>query len=332
MGPHRTARDSGIDHPPSLKEWTKMKRFKSYTVVALDEERFTFFLGDDVYILPEGQEAHNTPPERLWNAKIKEIRAKGFDSDDVWLQVIWYYSPTELSQRVSAFDPSFCGTNERIFSNQEDIVHALSCDGRTKVLKFDDSDPLQSPISAKSNYYRTTTNLSSSKSRHSGRQLVKPLSSSCICLQPYNPDRHIMHRCSGCERWYHISCIFEAHAPPEDIDWADNSGSMHDERSSGETSTRNEQTLPAFADIGDTDPKTVALALAKCPVTRGMEYGVVGTFSGISAARTMVQRVKSDPEYIFPEDWSALLEVNYFDFDLLVRESWYDCPNCHQPI
>ncbi|KAJ7763827.1 hypothetical protein B0H16DRAFT_1801204, partial [Mycena metata] len=249
----------------------------------------------------------DVPLDEHWLVKIKDIRSnldgevvfkiRGSDckfnfSLQVWVQVNWYYSPQEISEKVSAFDPSKCAKYERIYSHHSEIVSALTFEALVTILEFIEDDPEQPHILQDQffqRYYLKTTRekLSVLQYTYDG---LKPLgANSCSCRGLYSPEDGEMHWCPrpGCHRAYHRSCLIE------DAHHATLKGrnNLVCARLSSSADTDEAMTTPGY-DILRRVPEGL-LFLAAQPMVRGGGWGVAGNVAIVVRARRVVHAALS---------------------------------------
>ncbi|KAJ7265869.1 hypothetical protein B0H12DRAFT_173833 [Mycena haematopus] len=223
---------AGDTTAPTHDEWESMTPYGSFSVPDDQGHPVLFVVGQTAAILPrQTRVGTQLPLQKYWFAKILAIRVRTQPSKrarsrrkqvriqvqapDVWVQINWFYSPTEVSYRIERFNPRHCSEFERIYSDHSDIISALTFEAPAPVIKFREDNPDQSHIPEGeffSRYFLKTT---------SKQYEIYVMHSSmhpddlCLCQCPYNvrdsDPLRVMHMCPrpNCRRFYHRSCLLE---------------------------------------------------------------------------------------------------------------------------
>ncbi|KAJ7076449.1 hypothetical protein B0H15DRAFT_955617 [Mycena belliarum] len=355
---------------PTVKEWATMKPFGSFVVEDADGNENVFALGDRAVVLPGGKK--KLAPHQYWVARIIAIRGKDCPDSkkparlgkakilvpEFWVQVRWYYSPSEVAYRVKGFKESHCSRYERIYSDHSEVVSALTFDDTVSVAKFREDDPDQLPIGADEFFTRYRLN---TRTLEIESYSLAPLADTAGCCEaPYSlrdkVSLHIMHMCPRpcCRRFYHSACLLAAghwaplthpllllaSSPDTDAHPATTSASKRKRKP--DASTCPISLLEAVAAHVPPLPEPL-LALAAQPIVRsaalrGLNF--TGNSRAVAAARRIVYAVLQKG-YAVPDGWAEDLDVDAAMVDscmpALLLEGTGEplvltCPNCSGPI
>ncbi|KAJ6543872.1 hypothetical protein B0H19DRAFT_1168742 [Mycena capillaripes] len=229
-------RPKTVGGAPSPHEWAKMKPYGAFSVTDAEGQPFIFSLGDTAAVLPGGTKVGTQlPAHKYWVVKILAIRGRresskrkkarsntAVQTPAIWVKVNWFYSPEEASEsfKIEGFDPSHCSEFERIYSDHNELISALTFDALVPVIKYREDDPDQDPISSEVFFCRYFLHTSSTQgaeiqSYASSTSLPTDEFMGCICGSPYNlkdtDPLHVMNMCprSHCRRFYHSSCLLQ---------------------------------------------------------------------------------------------------------------------------
>ncbi|KAF5325495.1 hypothetical protein D9619_009724 [Psilocybe cf. subviscida] len=332
----RSARQNGnkrssVSGSGSLGE--AFRNFQSFRITDKEGVNHSFNLGNYVTILPHGHRP-GTPIEewQYWVGKITAIHAPhdstDAESDDVRVEVLWYYNAKDASQTIKSFKASAVSSFERILSETKDFVDVQAFNATVPVIAFHEDDHLAPYIPWDSFFCRYTFE------KQMRAIQPKPGTAVCNCHQPYNPNdsslSSLMHFCptSGCRRAYHQRCLLKTPTPgdlppalllatsPFDDKGLDSDlgGPLRKRRRSGRLSSQTaivseEERLrsltKALADL----PEDL-VEVAQQPMVRGaafQEGGVSGNIGFVTRAREIVYDFLESGNV--PESWeSAVFE------------------------
>ncbi|KAJ7179574.1 hypothetical protein C8R46DRAFT_1074131 [Mycena filopes] len=206
-------RTGGNPAAPTQPQWAKMRPYGSFIVTDDHGQEVVFRLGDTATVLPDRTKVGaQLPIHKYWVVKITDIRGKQIlatksrglqekeKSTEYWIQIRWFYSPTEVSYRISGFQASHCSKYERIFSDHTELVSPFTFNELASVVKFREDDPHQHPIPSDQFFTRYFLETSSKQCEISNYVSDTSRSSmGCICGRPYNVNEseliHVMHMC-----------------------------------------------------------------------------------------------------------------------------------------
>jgi hypothetical protein len=191
---------------------------------------------------------------------------------------------SKYQQRFRSFSPvkprnrgtSSYGKFERSLSQDRQVISTLSINGKAIVVDYDETAPLQEPISSECFYTRRTYN-----SLFGSVMPAFDPSIACRCKRHYNPDEaDLMRFCprDGCRHWCHESCLRENGFV---------SNKSPDER------TQDFLDLPQ-AQVGRIPPDLLRLACTSI-VKGGPTHGVAGNVKVVCEAREWVRLYASTP-------------------------------------
>ncbi|KAI0059943.1 hypothetical protein BV25DRAFT_1918075 [Artomyces pyxidatus] len=186
-------------------EWKKLQDLQYCTVVD-GRRKHKFRKGETVLVLGFGMnpdEIHEL--HTYWVGKIKAIKGKSHESE-AWVNVQWYYSGEDIAEQTTNIDVSGYGRFERSLSQAHDWVHFQTLDVVT-VIRYNEDSISPEAIQPTDFYCR--------RSFDPRKNTVDPpiaSTSTCICGQPYNPDKaYPLHFCPRpkCRKWYHRLCLIK---------------------------------------------------------------------------------------------------------------------------
>ncbi|KAJ7481828.1 hypothetical protein FB451DRAFT_1364917 [Mycena latifolia] len=298
---HKKKQSAGTSHAPLIDDagWDALEHAQvGVFVVDTNGWEQTFQLNDVAAIRPPGTEDDS---EEYWIARIKGIRVA--PSGQVYVQVNWYYSPQDVSEKMPSFDAAHCATRERIYSHHSEVIPALMFEAPIPMIHFLDDDPEQKPIRHDQFFcrYFFDTNVdrpefnvfpytcagdgAPSPTPRMRSEESKYRANTCICGEPYRPDdedpSHVMHWCPRplCRRAYHRVCLLESghHSllAARDVVCA-RLGSSPDAEAPVDA-TAVVHLLPAGL-----------ASLAAQPMVRGGVHGVAGNVAAVVCARRVV--------------------------------------------
>ncbi|KAF5313329.1 hypothetical protein D9611_008640 [Ephemerocybe angulata] len=198
--------------PPTQEEFLKMKQYNKFSIPDAEGNLHPFSRFETATILPDdidpGEEIED---HEYWVAKIVDIRGvvhADDDSNDVWVEVRWYYSPKDVAGIIKSFCAKEYSPYERMPSDHYDIVSVEAFNEAVKVYEFKDDNLDQQYIPTDAFYTRY-------EFKKQSRLLTpKPGADSCVCHKPYAPANEgtIMHFCPrpNCRTWYHQDCLVKA--------------------------------------------------------------------------------------------------------------------------
>ncbi|KAJ7895964.1 hypothetical protein B0H14DRAFT_2679809 [Mycena olivaceomarginata] len=341
---------------PSPAEWAKMIPYGTFSVADDQGQPLFFTVGDTASVLPNKTTiGTRLPANRYWHAKILAIRARRQSSlksrrsdpvqtrpPDVWVQINWFYSPTQISygNYIPGFRSGHCSKFERIYSDHLDCISALAFVAVTPMIKFRQDDPDQQPILDELFYYRyhlQTTTHSFSMQVYS-RTDPDDVGLCGLCRAPYdvkNTDPlHIMHMCPrpNCRCFYHRSCLLEEGYWGPTTDPLLRISSSPDELLS-KTQSVGFEAMNVPLDL---------LTLAGQPIVRGAglpALGITGNSRDVVYARRLVYAAMQGTAV--PDAWEDHVDiaaslVSSHLHPIQLEETGDDlmlaCPNCHGPI
>ncbi|KAF6741100.1 hypothetical protein DFP72DRAFT_1026141 [Ephemerocybe angulata] len=321
--------------PPTQEEFLKMKQYNKFSIPDAEGNLHPFSRFESATILPDdinpGEEIEN---HKYWVAKIVDIRGVTHaddDSNDVWVEVRWYYSPEDVAGIIKSFNAKECSPYERMPSDHYDIVSVEAFNEAVEVYEFKDDNLDQQYIPTDAFYTRY-------EFKKQSRLLTpKPGADSCVCHKPYAPanDATIMHFCPrpNCRTWYHQDCLptptrrpgstssassssitlkrpsaalkvksFARISPLKSKNQASSSSSNIASR--GDDSEEDEEAQAALSEALDSLPAPL-LAAASQPIVRAPKLylagGLVGNVGPVVRARRIVYEVLGGSEV--PVDW-----------------------------
>ncbi|KAJ7121029.1 hypothetical protein C8R44DRAFT_981898 [Mycena epipterygia] len=291
---------------PTASVWATLEQLGSFIIVDEDGQEYKFSLNDVAAVVPLDKHSTDLPLDQYWMVRIKGIRST--PGGEVWVQINWYYSPHDVSEKMPSFNPSHCAKHERIYSHHSEIISSLTFEAVVPMADFLEDDPNQVPILRDQFFcrYFLDTNQSTFKISQYTSNVEKPMHASnlrvwedfgcnsCLCGEPYSPEdmdpRRVMHWCPrpNCRRAYHRSCLLQRghhklFLAQQDIICA---------RLASSPDTDDQVTFPDEYTMMQLPSKLMSLAAQ--PLVRGGTYGVAGNVAVIVLARRAVHAAFRD--------------------------------------
>ncbi|TFK31686.1 hypothetical protein BDQ12DRAFT_693727 [Crucibulum laeve] len=365
--PKTPRRRGGDPNAPTWEMWKDMVPYQSFIVTDKDNVQHKFAKGDVASILPFARtwdDKKELVQHDFWIGKIREIKAKvdEDETNEVWVDVQWYYSGSNVGDVIKSFDVSACGKYERVKSDHHDFVSSEAFNDVETLLKLNERNPYQEYIRDDVFYQRHTFEVQARKVKFEQPQ---PGSNTCTCNKPYSPDDKttLMHFCPrpSCRKWYHSTCLLRAKSKERRVaSWEmrllvsspDSDDTLVLEELVTSPPKKRQRRRPSSDDAISISPRMSlndalelipddVLRIAQQPIVKGHSYkggGIVGNVNAVACARKMVYDALSGTD--LPDDWrDVLTEVGKKELsDAIVKLEdrrtipAFICPQCEGAI